>query len=410
MKVLSGKHITFIGLNYAPEDTAIGLYSTQMVESLVNAGAHVNVVTAFPYYPQWKITDEYAKKSNYLIENNNRTTVYRYKQYVPAQPTFLRRIIHIISFTQGTFFNLRKIKKADLVISVIPFTTSAWLAGLHAKKHSVKSWIHIQDFEFDAAMQSGLSSGKGWAFYVLFNLEKRILNKATVVSTISHNMMLKLGNKTTTKQFYLPNWIDPKMVDPSRCETHKYLTSNKFKLLYSGNVGDKQDWDFFLAFAKALPQERYDIIIVGAGSKYATLKKSTNLAHVHFYEPVALSELSSLLCSTDAHFLFQKTEVLDTVMPSKLLGMMASAKPSLVLGNTDSEIRHVLETAQAGIYMSQANVAHAIKHVEKWRAQLVQRDIIGNHARNYVLKNYSKESILKNWIEALAALQNLKSN
>ncbi|MDP5077024.1 MAG: glycosyltransferase WbuB, partial [Nonlabens sp.] len=378
--------------------------STQMVEALVNAGAYVNVVTAFPYYPQWKISAEYAKKSNYLIENHSRTTVYRYKQYVPAQPTFLKRIIHILSFTKGAFFNLRKIEKADLVISVIPFTTSAWLAGKHAKHHGIKSWVHIQDFEFDAAMQSGLSGGKGWIFNILFDIEKRVLNNATVVSTISHKMMLKLGSKTTSKQFYLPNWIDANMVDPSVLKTHRYLNSGKFKLLYSGNVGDKQDWDFFLAFAKALPQEFYEIIIVGAGSKYTTLKKMVNLPHVHFYKPVILSELSSLLCSADAHFLFQKTEVLDTVMPSKLLGMMASAKPSLVLGNADSEIREVMEAAQAGTYMSIANVLQAIDKVEEWRTQPAQRVIMGNHARDYVLKTFAREPILNKWIEALASL------
>jgi colanic acid biosynthesis glycosyl transferase WcaI len=404
MRNLVGKHITFIGLNYAPEDTAIGLYSTQMVEALVNAGAHVNVVTAFPYYPQWKISAEYAKKANYLIENHAGTTIYRYKQYVPEQPTFLKRIVHILSFTKGALFNLRKIKKADLVVSIIPFTTSAWLAGLHAKKHGIKSWIHIQDFEFDAAMQSGLSGGKGWIFNVLFNIEKHILNNATVVSTISHKMMLKLGDKTTTRRFYLPNWIDAKMVDPSACKTHRYLESDKFKLLYSGNVGDKQDWDFFLAFAKALPQEHYEIIIVGAGSKYKSLKEKANLSHVHFYVPVPLGELSSLLCSADAHFLFQKTEVLDTVMPSKLLGMMASAKPSLILGNADSEIREVMEAAQAGTYMSIASIPQAVAQVEEWRAQPAKRVTMGNHARDYVLNTFAREPILNKWIQDLASL------
>jgi colanic acid biosynthesis glycosyl transferase WcaI len=404
MDKLSGKQITFIGLNYAPEDTAIGLYSSHMVEALVNAGAHVNVVTAFPYYPQWKISAEYVKKSKYIIENQVSTVVYRYKQYVPLHPTFLKRIIHILSFTKGAFFNLRKIKNADLVISVIPFTTSAWLAGLHAKKHNVNSWVHIQDFEFDAATQSGLSKGKGWIFNVLFGIEKHVLNNATVVSTISHKMMLKLGEKTTSKKFYLPNWIDANMVDPSNSTRHKYLTSNKFKLLYSGNVGEKQDWDFFLAFAKALPHELYDITVVGAGSKFATLKKFTNLPHVNFYESVPFCELSSLLCSVDAHFLFQKIDVLDTVMPSKLLGMMASEKPSLVLGHEDSEVRQVMNDARAGTYLLTPNVAQAIDQVEKWRAKPDQYENMGKYARSYVLNTFAQEPILNNWIEALTNL------
>lgn len=404
MNNLTDKHITFIGLNFAPEDTAIGLYSTHMVEALINAGATVNVVTAFPYYPQWKISEPYASKPAFVTESHKGATVYRYKQYVPQTPTFLKRILYILSFTAGTSINLRKIKNVDLVVAIIPFTTSAWLAGKHANKHHARLWIHIQDFEFDAAQQSGLSGGKGLLFKNLFKIEKRILNKAQTASTISHKMMDKLRDKTTTQPYYLPNWIDKDMVNPENATAHPYLSSNKFKLLYSGNVGDKQDWDFFLAFAKALPQNHYDIIIVGAGARYTTLKAQVDLPHVYFYAPVALDRLSDLLCSANAHFLFQKMEVLDTVMPSKLLGMMASGKPSLVLGHPDAEVRHVLETAHAGVYMTAANVSEAVEHVEKWRTQPELLLINGNFARDYTLKTFSREVILSKWIDALSDL------
>lgn len=402
---MKGKHITFIGLNYAPEDTAIGLYSTQMVDALIIAGATVNVVTAFPYYPQWKIAPEYQNKPNYLQENHNGAKLYRYKQYVPENPTFLKRILHILSFTKGSFFNLRKIKQTDLVISIIPFTSSAWLAGYHARSHKAKSWIHIQDFEFDAALQSGLSSGgKKFIFKFLFGLEKRILNKANTISTISHNMIAKLESKTGQPNYYLPNWIDENQVNPTTSSPHAFLQTGKFKLLYSGNVGDKQDWDFFSAFAKALPQQHYDIIIVGAGAKYQQLRETTSQVNIHFYDPVPFEELSDLLCSADAHFLFQKTEVLDTVMPSKLLGMMASKKPSLVLGNEKSEVKQVMNLANAGCYLTSPDVEKAIEKLEEWRLNATLTTQMGKDARAYVTKHFASKPILENWIKALDQL------
>ncbi|WP_041567001.1 WcaI family glycosyltransferase [Nonlabens dokdonensis] len=402
---MKDKHITFIGLNYAPEDTAIGLYSTQMVDALISAGATVSVVTAFPYYPQWKIARAYQNKPKYLQEKSNGAKLYRYKQYVPEQPTFLKRIIHILSFTKGSFFNLRKIKNTDLVISIIPFTSSAWLGNYHARSHKAKSWIHIQDFEFDAALQSGLSSGgKKFIFKFLFSLEKRILGKANRNSTISHNMIAKLQSKTDQPTYYLPNWIDENQVNPAVSKQHDYLQSDKFKLLYSGNVGDKQDWDYFSAFAKALPQQSYEIIIVGAGAKYQQLKVNTQQENIHFYDPVPFEELSDLLCSADAHFLFQKTEVLDTVMPSKLLGMMASEKPSLVLGNEASEVKTVMNNANAGLYFSKPDVQLAIQQLEVWRADKDLRKKIGTDARNYVVKHFSRKEILNKWVKELSQM------
>jgi colanic acid biosynthesis glycosyl transferase WcaI len=371
----------------------------------LDAGAIVNVVTAFPYYPQWKITQEYESQPKYLQEDHNGATLYRYKQYVPENPTFLKRILHILSFTKGSFFNLRKIKIADLVISIIPFTASSWLGGYHARKHKAPSWIHIQDFEFDAALQSGLSSGsKKFIFKFLFSLERRILGKSTTISTISHKMIAKLQTKTNQPTYYLPNWIDAHQVDPSTAKQHSYLQSDKFKLLYSGNVGDKQDWDYFLAFAKALPQDHYEIIIVGAGAKYQQVMQAVNQENISFYDPVPFAELSDLLCSADVHFLFQKTEVLDTVMPSKLLGMMASEKPSLVLGNPASEVKTVLENAKAGLYFSQPDVSTAIDQLEAWRQDPYLRTSMGKEAREYVLKHFSRKEILHNWVSQLSHL------
>ena len=403
--MLKGKKITFIGLNYAPEDTAIGLYSTQMVEALSDAGAQVDVITAFPYYPQWKIATDYKDKKSFVIEKQGNITVYRFKQYVPEQPTFLKRVLHIISFTGGSLWNLNKSKKSDLVISIIPFTASAWMGSRLSRSMKIPHWIHVQDFEFDAALESGLSSGgKQKIFKQLFKLETRILNKAQRVSTISHNMIKKLSSKTVTPPYYLPNWIDENMIDPTTAQPHPYLNSKKFKLLYSGNVGDKQDWEFFLAFAKALPQEFYDIIIVGAGAKYRLLKEQVQLENVHFYDPVPFEDLSDLLCSADAHFLFQKPEVIDTVMPSKLLGMMASGKPSLILGNPASEVRTVVEEAVAGVYIDKPDVQKAVKTVEIWRTNTEVAQKSGRDARSFVIHKFAKKSILQEWISELSKL------
>ncbi|WP_194851620.1 WcaI family glycosyltransferase [Nonlabens antarcticus] len=402
---LQGKHITFIGLNYAPEDTAIGLYSTQMVKALECAGAHVDVVTAMPYYPQWKIQAPYDQAGSYVLEQHENITVYRYKQYVPATPTFLKRVLHILSFTWGSWRNLKKIDKTDLVISVIPFTTSAYLGNRHAIKHKAPHWIHIQDFEFDAALQSGISgTGKKQIFNQLFKVESGILKKAASVSTISHLMIKKLQSKTKTATFYLPNWIDPEEIKPTASHYHPYLRSDKFKLLYSGNVGDKQDWEFFIAFAKAIPPQEIDIIIVGAGAKMQWLKKQLEQKNIHYYDPVPYGDLFYLLSSADAHFLFQKNDVIDTVMPSKLLGMMASGKPSLVLGNSASEVRSVLESSNGGVYLSDYDVKIATDLILKWKADPQLRVLIGGRARSYVVEKFSKTQILDSWIKKLAAL------
>ncbi|RMB57958.1 colanic acid biosynthesis glycosyltransferase WcaI [Dokdonia sinensis] len=402
-------HITLIGLNFFPESTAIGLYSTQMAQYLENEGMHIDVITAFPYYPEWKIAEAYKDKKRYLQEDLGSIKLYRYKQYVPAHPTFFKRVIHILSFTWGSFWNLWKIKKCDIVISVVPFTSSTFLGYIQKKRFNARSWIHIQDFEFDAAFQSGLTNqGEqegGLVYRLLMHIEKKLFSKADIVSTISQTMLKKLEKKTKSRTYFLPNWIDGKGVNPAFAKAHPHLNSSKFKILYSGNIGDKQDWAFFKLFAERLDCKKYEVIIVGAGSMLHEVSRDIrDLQGVTLFPPVPYEELNDLLCSANVHILFQKAEVLDTVMPSKILGMMASATPSIITGHPDSEVATTMEISGGGFYSSDTGVGTVLKQLEILRRDSEKSKTMGIKAREFVLKNFSKDEILSQFVTALKQL------
>ena len=55
--------ILILSLNFSPELTGIGKYNTEMAEWLVGQGHDVHVITAHPYYPQWKVLDGYKSWS-----------------------------------------------------------------------------------------------------------------------------------------------------------------------------------------------------------------------------------------------------------------------------------------------------------------------------------------------------------
>ena len=78
------------------------------------------------------------------------------------------------------------------MIAVVPFTSSAFLGWIQKKRFNAKLWVHIQDFEFDAALQTGVTKKTNGLFSLLFKIESWTLNKASIVSTISHSMLEKL--------------------------------------------------------------------------------------------------------------------------------------------------------------------------------------------------------------------------
>ena len=405
--------ITIVGINFWPEDTAIGLYTYQLANFYREQGLEVNVITGFPYYPEWRINSEYRSKKTYYEESINGIKIYRFKQYVPKNPIFFKRILHLLHFTLGSFINLFKIKKTDVVLCVVPFIGCVLIGKFLAKLKGAKLWVHIQDFEFDAVRDSNLveeKTDKNTIFRMLFYFESKLLNSADLLSTISFSMLKKLKGKTKIKieKKLLPNWVDQNFIFPEGHKKHSYLKSDKFKILYSGNIGEKQDWDFFIKFAKELDKEKdIQIIVVGNGSKrYWLEEKLLDLENIWFYNPVAYSELSDLLCSADLHILFQKVNLIDTVMPSKILAMMASKRPSLITGSLKSEVAKVIIESKGGKFFETNSTTDVLKYVYELKSNKKLINNYGENSRSYIVEKFSKNQILNQFIITFRNLTN----
>jgi colanic acid biosynthesis glycosyl transferase WcaI len=405
-KLSPKKAITIFTGNYAPEDTAIGLYTSQFAAFLSNKGYDVSVITGFPYYPKWEIADEYKSKSTYFNEIINGITIFRYKQYVPKKVSFINRIKLMLSLLWGNYNNAKKIKETNLVICIVPFTISVLTAYLLARKTNAKLWVHVQDFEFDLAFQSGVLHSSFLGKIVkksVFALEKYLFKKADVLSTISFNMIEKSKEKTNSDSiYYFPNWISSKNINPNTAKQHSFINKDKFTLLYSGNIGEKQDWNLFEKLCEKLVLENVEIVIVGNGAYTEKLKtRLINFDFIRFYEPIPYNDLNDLLCSADVHFLFQKTDVLDTVMPSKILGMMASGKPSLITGNRHSEVARIFKDNKIDGFFD-SNEMHPILNFIKIEKANKENSLLNDEkAKKFVLENFSHEKILKTFEEEI---------
>ncbi|MEO9571767.1 MAG: WcaI family glycosyltransferase [Polaribacter sp.] len=405
------KTITIIGVNYYPEDTAIGLYTSQLAEFYKDQEIEVEVLTGFPYYPAWRISKNYRLKKTFYKEIINDVTVYRYKQYVPKNPTFFKRILHLIDFSFGTFINIFKVKNTDVVLCIVPFIGSVYLGKILSKIKKAKLWVHIQDFEFDAVTDSkivGAKSNKSFVFRILFWVEKKFLNSADIISTISSLMILKLDKKVDLEKerVLLPNWVDSNFIKPDNYKTHKYLTNTSFKILYSGNIGEKQDWDFFIKLVEALKKYKdIEIVVVGNGSKRVWLEeKLLDFDNIMFYSPVEYLELSNLLCSANLHVLFQKIDVIDTVMPSKILAMMSSQRPSLITGNLKSEVASIINNSKSGKYFETKNIEEILEFILELKENQTLCLEYGTNARKYVKENFSKTKILNQFMDTFEKL------
>jgi len=405
------KNITIITSFYFPEDTAIGLYTTQFSKYLSKRGYDIKIITGFPYYPAWNIFESYQKHPHLYSEKIDEIEIYRYKQFVPEKVTFRGRIKMMFSAIYGTFCNLKKINNTDLVICIVPFTLSILPAYILAKRKKAKLWVHIQDFEYDLALESGIVKKNNLVSKLFKNcvlgFERLLLNRATLISSISMNMLSKICDKSKhDSPYFFPNWVSSEKINPEVSKKHPIINTDKFTLLYSGNIGEKQNWNFLYDLCQVIsPTENIEIVIVGDGGfKNTLIEKLKDFAFVKYYDPVPYEELNDLLCSANVHFLFQKTDVLDTVMPSKILGMMASKKPSILSGNIKSEVLTVINQSQGGFYFSENDIKPVFQTILELKNNPTLCLEMGEKARSYILNKFSEDNILASFEEKINSL------
>lgn len=236
------------GINYTPELTGIGKYTGEMAEWLAFQGHEIRVVTAPPYYPAWKVAKEYSTW-RYKKEFVNRVTVFRCPLWVPNKQKGMNRLLHLASFA---FFSLPVMLlqffwRPDVVIVIEPPFFCAPQGWLIARLSGAKSWLHIQDFEIDAAFALGLLPFGPIRSFVAA-LECWVMRRFDRVSTISKNMANRLivGKQVPAKRACLfPNWTDIEDIkydsEKARLFRRKYgFNERQFLVLYSGNMGKKQ--------------------------------------------------------------------------------------------------------------------------------------------------------------------------
>ena len=175
----------------------------------------------------FSLDDSYSK-NNFITERLNDIEIIRYKQFVPKKVTIFSRLKMIFSFVYGTNKNIKKVEQSDLVICLVPFTFSIIPAYLLAKKKKAKLWIHVQDFEFDLAFESGIFKKNHLLGFLIkkavITFEKFLLNKATLISSISFQMLKKVNEKTNSVDtYYFPNWISSDDINPIKSNHHSYF-------------------------------------------------------------------------------------------------------------------------------------------------------------------------------------------
>lgn len=339
--------VLLVSMNFAPELTGIGRYSGEMARALVEAGHEVHVVCAPPYYPQWKL-GEGASRWRWQVQRPlPGLTVWRCPLWVPSRPGGLKRVLHLLSFALSALpVTLAQAAwRPGVVLAVAPAFFAAPAAWLAARLCGAVAWLHVQDFELDAAFGLGLLRG-GLLRRLAAAAERRLLARFDRVSTLSRGMQQLLVAKGVAPErtALLPNGVDLAAIRPaeqgSAWRAELGLAPEQVVFLFAGTMNRKQGLPLLFDALDRLPG-RDDIVLVlcGQGELRAALeRRAAGRANVRLLPLQPAERLNELLNLADVHVLPQLPGAAELVMPSKLGGMLASGRPVIAGAQPGTEI------------------------------------------------------------------------
>jgi glycosyltransferase involved in cell wall biosynthesis len=209
----------------------------------------------------------------------------------------------------------------------------------------------------------------------------------------------------------IPNWVDTSEIAPAPRDnawSREQGIADRFVVMHSGNVGHAQNLDNLIVATTYLRDlDDLAVRIVGFGARHAEITElvaKLDADRVSFlpYQPRDVLALS--LASADLHYVGLARGLSGYVVPSRLYGILAAARPVVVAADDDSETASMVTEARCGMVIPPDRpdlLAEVIRDAREGRLDL---EGMGSRGREYVEREGDRLVALARYERLLADL------
>ena len=396
-------HILVMTMNYAPEKTA-GRPRTELCEYLTSVGHRVSVVTAFPHYPEWRIHEGYRGKL-FQREVINGVEIYRVIHFIPRNPKQLfQRLVYEATFAINAFGASFLARDVDLVLYAGAQPAAAAAACMVARLRRVPYVVKITDLMANVA--ESLKVVKSHALAGLLRaFEYSVYRQAVAAIVLCEGFANELARYGLDRDriHIIHDSADLQAIRPLDRDRHLRgemgLEETDFVVLYSGSMAMKQGLDLAIhAAARSSQQSDIKWVLVGEGVERAKLVELSRALNVHdrvlFLPFQPLEKFPSILAEANVLLLTQRSEVIDAVIPSKLMTYMAAGRAIAVSVNAESESARLIQRAECGVIVPPEDpeaLARAVIELKSSPGRVVS---LGKNARAFAELRFDRERVL----------------
>jgi glycosyltransferase involved in cell wall biosynthesis len=399
-------HILVLNRSFWPDIEATGQFLTELCERLVRK-YKVTVIVGRSYYAE---KDVFKPGRLYNRETFNGINILRVRHTRFWKGNLLGRIINWFTYGVLAFTAALKIKpKAIIACTDPPFL--GIITMVLGRLKQVPFIYNCRDLYPDVAWEMGRLDKADLLGRIFDYLNKKAFSCACGVVCLGESMKNRIIGKGISREHIrvIPDWVDTSRIKPvSRSDNpllEKFGLREKFVIMYSGNIGLSQDFRLILqSVAKINDWSSFYLVFVGEGALKESLKDETEslgLENVLFLSYQSPDMLSFSLSMADLHLIPLKKGMAGTIVPSKLYGIMAVAKPYLAITDKQSEPARLAGEFGCGLWVDPDDL-EGIKQTIVWALSHPRElEKMGQIGRQLAETKFEKSVVIGEWFDVL---------
>lgn len=405
--------VTIVGLHYRPEPTGNAPYTSGLAEGLAARGREVNVVTAFPHYPAWRIADGY---SGFRVEEMIAgVSVRRSRPFVPSRPNGLKRLLMELSFGINSIFTGWAAPGTLILVSPALFSVAIALARARVLHPRVPVIIWVQDIYTRGVEEAGALGASGARIVKV--IESAVLRRADAVVVIHDRFKRYLVDSLgvdASKVEVVRNWTHIVPTQPDRMAFRALFGwGNEVVVLHAGNMGAKQALENVVRAARLADEDASHIrfVLLGNGNQRPRLE---HLAHdvvkLEFMDSLDDESFQGAMAAADILLVNEKAGLSDMAVPSKLTSYFASGRPVIAVTDEGSITAEEIASASAGIRVDTDDPAALVREALALGNDASRGDEMGRNGKAFQALVLSEKAAITQYAEIITGLALKKSS
>ena len=389
-------HVLILTHYWPPEIGASSHLTFELGETLVQLGNTVTVVTGMPSYNMAQTPAQYQGRLTFDEEMGG-MRVLRVATGTSHSRSKVRRGLEHLAITPLYAWRALGVRGVDVVYTISPPLTMGVAAWIAAKRHGTRCCLGVQDLFPQSPVDLGLMKNR-LVIRAFEALEKAVYSAAGAITVHSNGNKdhIVLKGQPDSKVHVVPNWVDTDAIRPgvraNEFRAELGLSESEFVVSFAGTMGWSQGLDTVIEAARLLSAERdLTFLLIGDGSERQRLADlAAGLHNVRFVPMQLKARYSQVLAASDACLVTLRPEVQTPVVPSKLLTIMAAARPVLASLPLGGDAPKIVIESQSGIVCPAGDAAALADGVRLLKRDPARAASLGKNGRDYAIRCFSR--------------------